>query len=382
VRSFLPITLRRSALTAETYIELVRLLFMNRVPIIVNGIFFILEGSIIALHTNDITVGVIAAWGVSLSIFRLWVVRAFRRSQNAQRLDKMEARRWEHFYAVGSVGSAATIGIFQVRCFMLADPLVHMLATGMIFGYAGGVVTRGWSRPWLAITNLCCSALPAMISALLMVQVVYFGLALLFALFVVAGFETVQHLYETALQQIALKQQFAKLAQRDPLTGLLNRLMLNDKIDAELANAHRQGKLIALHSLDLNSFKAANDKYGHPVGDEILKQVSGRLAQLSRTSDLVARMGGDEFILVQSEIEHQSEAEILARRIVKAISVPYLIDGNEIHIGTSVGIAISAEDGKTASDLIIAADAALYRTKATQVGFSFASHYPIKQQVA
>ncbi|MBK1661951.1 putative bifunctional diguanylate cyclase/phosphodiesterase [Paracraurococcus ruber] len=153
------------------------------------------------------------------------------------------------------------------------------------------------------------------------------------------------------------------MARHDALTGLANRSELRTRLDAALARS-RRGEGFALLYLDLDRFKAVNDTLGHPVGDELLRAVTGRLRGLVRETDLVARLGGDEFAIIQTRAEQPEAATALARRLVPEISAPYDIEGQQVVIGTSVGIALAPADGATPDALLKAADLALYRAKA------------------
>ena len=152
------------------------------------------------------------------------------------------------------------------------------------------------------------------------------------------------------------------MAHHDSLTGLANRVRLNERLEQALTQSAR-GRKVALHHLDLDRFKAVNDTFGHHAGDTLLKIVTSRLCELVRASDTIARMGGDEFVIVQSPISEPSEAKLLAERVIAAISEPFEIDGHQFAVGTSVGIAVSPDDGKDSDTLLRNADLALYRAK-------------------
>ena len=128
------------------------------------------------------------------------------------------------------------------------------------------------------------------------------------------------------------------------------------------------GRLLALHFLDLDKFKPINDRYGHPVGDALLKAVAGRLTRMLRATDTAARLGGDEFVIIQTGIAHPDEARMLAMRLLRTLSAPYQIDGHDLRIGVSVGIALAPSDGTDLDTLSSRADAALYRAKSSGRG--------------
>lgn len=154
----------------------------------------------------------------------------------------------------------------------------------------------------------------------------------------------------------------AELARLDPLTGLANRLLLRERLDASLERLKRSGEPCALLLLDLDRFKPVNDTLGHPAGDALLAKVADRLRSAVRASDTVARIGGDEFVVLQSAAREE-EAAVLARRIVDLVGRTYIIDGQLLTIGASVGIALAPQDGTDGDRLLKQADLALYRAK-------------------
>jgi diguanylate cyclase (GGDEF)-like protein len=152
------------------------------------------------------------------------------------------------------------------------------------------------------------------------------------------------------------------MAHHDSLTDLANRVLLNERLEHALGRIDREG-MLAVHHLDLDQFKAVNDTFGHPAGDKLLKIVADRLRGLVRESDTIARMGGDEFVIVQVPIAEPAEATALAQRIIKLMSEPYDIDGHQAIIGASIGIAVGPNDGLSTDRLLRNADLALYRAK-------------------
>ncbi len=165
----------------------------------------------------------------------------------------------------------------------------------------------------------------------------------------------------------------AHLAHHDPLTDLPNRLLLRDRLGHALAHVKR-GAQLALHYIDLDRFKPINDTYGHAVGDEVLKAVADRLRKGTREIDTVARIGGDEFVLIQAGVHDKGDAEVLANRLITAIRQELWVDGNRISIGATIGIAFAPAHGTTADELMARSDLALYAAKEQGRGrFAFAS---------
>jgi diguanylate cyclase (GGDEF)-like protein len=158
--------------------------------------------------------------------------------------------------------------------------------------------------------------------------------------------------------------QISHMARHDALTDLPNRTLFRERLEQALRSAKR-GDCVAVLCLDLDHFKGINDSLGHPIGDDLLKEVAVRLAGCVRKCDTVARLGGDEFAIVQVGNESQaSPAANLASRLVEVISAPYEIQGHQIVIGLSVGISVTPNDGCDPDQLLKNADMALYRAKA------------------
>jgi diguanylate cyclase (GGDEF)-like protein/PAS domain S-box-containing protein len=163
----------------------------------------------------------------------------------------------------------------------------------------------------------------------------------------------------------AMSVQMTHSAQHDVVTNLPNRLLLNDRITQSIALALRQNKSIAVIFLDLDRFKYINDSLGHETGDKLLRSVSKRLLASVRGSDTVSRQGGDEFVILLSEISHPEDAAKSAKKILLSLSAPHSIMGQDLHIDGSIGISVYPEDGKDAEALIKNADTAMYHAKGT-----------------
>jgi diguanylate cyclase (GGDEF)-like protein len=160
-------------------------------------------------------------------------------------------------------------------------------------------------------------------------------------------------------------------AATDPLTGLANRAWFDHVLDTRFAVGVPNASTAALLFLDLDGFKDVNDKRGHPVGDKLLAEVASRIVRSVREHDLVARHGGDEFVVLLENIENPSIAHAVAARVVEAISTPFDIDGARVRLGVSIGVAYYPEHGASGRELLQRADYAMYRAK-NQGGRSYA----------
>jgi diguanylate cyclase (GGDEF)-like protein/PAS domain S-box-containing protein len=161
----------------------------------------------------------------------------------------------------------------------------------------------------------------------------------------------------------AMATQIAYSAQHDFLTGLPNRMLLNDRIGQAIALSARRSGKVAVLFLDLDGFKYINDSLGHPVGDRLLKSVAKRLVGCVRRSDTVSRQGGDEFVVLLSELRSAEDAAVSARRMLRAVANAHSVDQHDLHITTSIGVSVYPNDGGDAEALIKNADTAMYQAK-------------------
>lgn len=178
-----------------------------------------------------------------------------------------------------------------------------------------------------------------------------------------------QRKFILALQDITHRKEaearILHIASHDPLTGLPNRTLLEDRIKQAIHANHRYRERFAVVYIDLNDFKTINDSLGHNVGDDMLRAVALRLQECLREDDTVARQGGDEFIVILSRIQEPDDASIAVHKIIEALTQPYHIDGHELHSGASLGIAIYPEDGEDVTALLKNSDTAMYQAKAS-----------------
>jgi diguanylate cyclase (GGDEF)-like protein len=160
-----------------------------------------------------------------------------------------------------------------------------------------------------------------------------------------------------------LENQLENLAHYDALTNLPNRTLLEDRLKLALAYAKREKKMLALMFVDLDLFKEINDLNGHEVGDLVLKQVALRLRACVRESDTVARLGGDEFIILLPMVDTESDAALVANKIVQAIEQPIITAQASLHVTASIGVAMYPQHGKDEKLLMLNADMAMYQSK-------------------
>src|SRR5450631_1090784 len=169
--------------------------------------------------------------------------------------------------------------------------------------------------------------------------------------------QTMAELAEHATMQMSFK------AERDFLTGLPNRALLTDRLAQSIALAQRHRKRVALMYLDLDHFKDINDSLGHSVGDQLLQSVAKRLEGCVRHSDTVSRQGGDEFVVLLSEVEAAKDAALAAEKLIKTIGEPHLIGDHRLNVTLSIGISLYPDDGEDVEAVLTNADTAMYHAK-------------------
>lgn len=153
------------------------------------------------------------------------------------------------------------------------------------------------------------------------------------------------------------------LAQHDSLTGLANRNLMQERLNQSLLLAKRHGKLLAILYLDIDLFKNINDAHGHLVGDKLLCSVAQRMCKSVRTTDTVCRQGGDEFVILLSEIEQASDALLFSQKLKASLAAAHIIDDRKIFVNVSIGISIFPNDGEEDAVLLQRADASMFKQK-------------------
>jgi diguanylate cyclase (GGDEF)-like protein/PAS domain S-box-containing protein len=161
----------------------------------------------------------------------------------------------------------------------------------------------------------------------------------------------------------AMTLQMAYAAQHDFLTGLPNRVLVSDRINQATVSAERHMRKVAVLFLDLDGFKHINDSLGHATGDKLLQSIAKRLVDCVRGADTVSRQGGDEFVVLLSEVEQSEDAAVTARRMLQTVAEAHFIDHHDLHVTTSIGISVYPDDGMDAETLVKNADTAMYQAK-------------------
>jgi diguanylate cyclase (GGDEF)-like protein len=167
-----------------------------------------------------------------------------------------------------------------------------------------------------------------------------------------------------AIERKRVERELSHLARYDPLTGLPNRLLFRDRLAQAVQRIDRRDHVVALIFIDLDGFKAVNDRYGHAIGDRLLRAVAGRLSAVVRRSDTVARLGGDEFTIILEGLRHPDDAARVAEKALACLRTPFNLGGMVVSLGASLGVAIACHPQEIPDALTSRADAAMYRAKA------------------
>ena len=361
--------IRSTQLSDKSHAELVTMLISGRLPIAVMAVTVVIVAMCQQIARWDPKTSSLGLGIVILLIARAIIVTAFIRDIRAGPMTSETVNNWEARYCKIVLPYAALLGIFNFHIAAMGSEEARLLVVAETFGFCAGMVSRGFGRPQLCTIMVLMGALPTAAGMLAFAagtdgisRLTYAVVGALFVIYAVSSLETVQHLYRAMLAQHATKHALAGLARVDPLTGLPNRLAMRERL-AEEAARHSGPREMSLLLIDLDGFKAVNDKFGHPTGDRLLCEVAHRLARALSADDLAIRMGGDEFAVIQAGRLGREGAEALSIRLIAVLAVPYEYDGISIRIGSSIGIATN--DGRlTNIDLMIErADSALYRAK-------------------
>lgn len=341
-------------------IELITRLF-NALPQILCVTTGLVAGSAFMLYkTADVWMAVVLALAVITSAARILGILAFRRMRPPT-MTLAQARRWERAYSWPAVVFTVVMSLLTIRVFAGDWADGQILSVGLVMALTAGTCARTL-RYWICAT-LSTMALGTLIAMLVLSgDPVRIGIAALFALYLWSVYESSKHIVGQVEALLIAERELDFAARRDPLTGIANRRAFDEALDGTCAG----GGPFALLMLDLDGFKAVNDRFGHAAGDELLRQVADRLGGIVREGDTLARLGGDEFAVIMPGADVRA-AEALAGRTVAAVGLPYVVLGSPAIVGTSVGIemAIGMTD---AAAMKAAADRALYAAKAAGKG--------------
>ena len=362
---------KSTKLSDQSLRELVSMIVAGRLPIAVMAITVSLVAAVAYPAGAHLELAGLTGLILLLLTVRFTIVSLFLRASREHDLSPLQVKLWEKRYTYVLLLYAGLLGLFNARVSGRGDAAAVLLVTAEVFGFCAGQISRGSPRPRVCALAVLMGALPTSAGMLVAAStapnhrlaIVYVLIAFLIAIYAISSLETLAFSYRALLAQLESRRQLAGLARLDPLTGLPNRILFSEQLESDLLTAAEVGAELAVHMIDLDGFKAVNDRYGHPVGDALLRSVAERLTAIVRSNDTVVRLGGDEFAVIQTSLVDRSEANLMGRRIVRRLSEPFNVNGSILQIGACDGIAFAPIDGGTSDRLIECADAALYSAK-------------------
>lgn len=352
-----------------TYVELVQSLFANGVPAVIMTICFLIAGSHIIFRTPDVPLLVLFVLGLIASAARLAVLFLSRKDALREDLDAAQAYVLEHRFGYSYFAYASCFGAFIARAFGVADTDTHILLVALLFGYAAGVAATISLRPWISISAILVAVVPTIIVSFTLPGASYWGTGLLTLLFLAGGVQSMIQRYRGTAAEFTMRRLLATMARHDELTELPNRLLLRERF-ADLTAIAGEDDMIALFRLDLDRFKAINEAYGHPVGDDLLRAVAQRLNRVARPDHLAVRLGGDDFVVIQAGVTQHRQADVLGQQMMAALTKPFLVAGHDYHVGISIGYALDLRLNADLEGLSARADQALRQAKREASGLA------------
>jgi diguanylate cyclase len=278
--------------------ERVSSLFATRMPATIMSVLFAAVGGVTAAATRDVWIALTFVCGTMVSCLRLSILFAGRRLF-ADRMPTIdEVRELERRFGAAYIGFAVIFGAFAARALSLPAEDLHLPVAILVVGYAAGAVATAALRPKIAVPSVLMAVVPSVAVLACTATDANILSALCLSALLAGGLRSSARRYEVQAEQSAITNGSADLARTDHLTGLLNRFAFDEAV-LQIEGGSLGGAQYAVHYLDLDGFKQVNDVLGHSTGDVLLSAVGERLRGSSLKGDVVARVGGDEFVVVQ-----------------------------------------------------------------------------------
>ena len=339
--------------------ELVDLLYTSLPQVSAIGATSVTGAAALTLMSGDTGYAVISVFIFITAAAR--IASLLRYKSRAAQFSDADVIRWEGLYGAGASAFGLALGLLSYRALQLDDGPGAWITFGLSMSFCVGMVSRAAIRPWIILTAAAVMLTPIILGGLLHPEFAYKLGAIMLVFFWLTLREASKHLSAAFVERLEAKHRLARQATHDFLTGLPNRAAFFQAL------AETRGDF-AIIAIDLDGFKPVNDRHGHHVGDDLLRQVAERLSVCIGNSGLAARFGGDEFMMlkpVASGDAGREQALALARQAIRDLSMPFLLTDIPVRIGASVGILVSA-DAVTAistSQLMERVDRALYAAK-------------------
>ena len=355
----------RAVVDAKVRAALVATLYSSPTSLALGAVCGLIGSLYIAYRAENTVLTYAAMLLTAVVVGRIASAYAFHRTTQE---NEAQTRILELVYEAGAWGYASVLGaIAGLTVALASNAELHVLAAANAIGYAAGVSARNAGRPQIAIGQNLLASVPLAIGLTVQGSTGYLLLAVSQILFIVAvigitlrTFDIVHSSFSSAHSNAVLAQEMRTFATTDPVTSLANRAGLDDWLAGNFNQA--DPPQFVLFWFDLDRFKEVNDTLGHPIGDRVLVEVANRLRAVCDPDMMISRFGGDEFVVAAPHMSRVA-ADSFGRLILTVLSQPFQIDGHNIAISASLGIALYPEDGQSASVIMQQADMALYASK-------------------
>ncbi len=364
---------RAAQLPADIEIEIISRLFAALPQILCIAAGLIVGSAIMAVQTGETVFWWLTAAGVVTALLRIANIVGFKRRDPARKLTLAEARRWEAGYAYTAFAFTLVIAALTLAAAAADHAGGFVLSLGLTMALTAGSYLRTL-RYWICAVLSTIAIGTLVVAFLASGDPLYQALSVLLLVYLYSIYESSDYIIGQFEELLMVRRELDFAASHDSLTGLMNRRGL----DRVLREAGESGEALGLLLLDLDGFKLINDRHGHQAGDDLLKQVAMRLKGVVRPGDSVARLGGDEFALVVRSVEDAVALSEIADRAVSVVMAPFMLMGQLVTVGASVGVSVKAERDNTpwtAEILTRAADQALYGAKRAGKGRSMVAHW-------
>jgi diguanylate cyclase (GGDEF)-like protein len=364
---------RAAQLPADIEIEIISRLFAALPQILCIAAGLIIGSAIMAVQTGAVVFWWLTGAGVVTTFLRIANIVGFKHRDPARKLSLAEARRWEAGYAYSAFAFTLVIAALTLAAAAADHAGGFVLSLGLTMALTAGSYLRTL-RYWICAVLSTIAIGTLVVAFLVSGDPLYQALSVLLLVYLYSIYESSDHIIGQFEELLMVRRELDFAASHDPLTGLVNRRGL----DRVLREAGESGEALGLLLLDLDGFKLINDRHGHQAGDDLLKQAAMRLKGVVRPGDSVARLGGDEFALVVRGIEDPVALSEVADRAVSVMMAPFMLMGQLVTVGASVGVSVKSEQDSTswtAEVMTRAADQALYGAKRAGKGRSMVAHW-------
>lgn len=323
---------------------------------------------------NHAHLNIWAGYFFVITLLRLTAVVFYKLDKRAE----ARAYFWSYICIIGALLGGTSWGALGMFFFAGANAPVQALMILMVAGVSAGSIPLSAAIPFSAILFLISSVVPFIITIATSENQTYYLFNFALFVYLVYSIFLSFKIYQLIKNSIVLRfendllvhnleisnKKLEHAATHDPLTHGSNRRLFLDNLEKSLETAKQDKTITALFYLDLDHFKAANDKYGHHAGDVVLITVIERLKKFFRQEDMVARVGGDEFAIIVNNVKNRQQLEAIAKKICNLVALPIAIDHNtELHVTASVGISLYPYDGTQEEDLLQKSDQYMYMAK-------------------